>query len=186
MGNAIGTYLGYKLIQKKWNPNAAVVVPRSWDDVKSIGIMYDATNPAFTQAVTILQNQLVSENKKVKILAFIHTKKKEQVPAAKLDVEYFSKLDTDFKGIPKGTAIHNFIQESFDYLFDLNLNQQISMHYISVLSQAKMKVGKAYQRFNPLNFNIIIEETNEQANDIQLLINNIYHYLTQLNKSSLI
>lgn len=186
MLNTLGTYLGYQLIQKKWNPNALVVVPSSWSEVKSIGIVYDATNPAFTQAVTILQNQLVSENKKVRILAFINTKKKEQVPAAKLDVEYFSKLDTNFKGIPSGTSIQNFIQEPFDYLFDLNLNQQISMHYISVSSLAKMKVGKAYQRFNPLNFNIIFEETKEQANDIQLLINNIYHYLTHLNKSILI
>ncbi len=183
MANAIGTYLGYKLIQKKWNPDALVTVPASWKNVETIGILYDATNPAFTQAVTILQNQLVNEHKKVKILAFINTKKKEQVPASKLGVEYFSKLNTDFKGIPTGTGIKNFIDEPFDYLFDLNIHQNISMHYISVLSKSKMKVGKSYDKFNPLNFNIVFEQTTEQSNDIQLLIKNIYHYLTLMNQS---
>ncbi len=180
MIQSIISYLGNAAIRKKWNSNKAAVVPSSWENVKSIGIIYDATNPACAQAITILQNQLVTENKKVKILAFINTNKKELVPADKLDVTYISKKDISFSKIPKESVIEKFIDEPFDYLIDLNIQEHIPLHYISVSSLAKMKVGKAYDKNNHLNFNILINRTNDLANDVQQLINNLYHYLTQL------
>lgn len=183
MIQSLVSYLGNAAIRKKWDRNKAVVVPASWENVKSIGILYDATNPACTQAITILQNQLVTENKKVNILAFINTNKKELVPADKLDVTYISKKDISFNKIPKESVIEKFIEKPFDYLIDLNIQEHIPLHYISVNSLAKMKVGKAYSKNNHLNFNILINKTDDLANDIQQLINNLYHYLTQLKNS---
>ena len=72
----------------------------------------------------------------------------------------------------------DFIEKEFDILIDTSLNQIITFHYLVALSKAKMKVGKYSNRYDYYDF--VIDVGNND--DFAYFVNQIKHYLCELNK----
>ena len=69
--------------------------------------------------------------------------------------DFFSKKELNWKGIPIGGNIENFIGEDFDILIDLNNYYNVPLRYLLVKSNAKLKVGP-YSKENESFFDLMI------------------------------
>ena len=86
--------------------------------------------------------------------------------------------DLDFWGLPKKDKVDEFINIRFEVLFNIALEDNLVLDYITALSQARFKVGSTQIINNYFDLNINIGE-NQDA--VYLAKQQIF-YLAQLNK----
>ncbi|NOR74296.1 MAG: hypothetical protein GQ525_03970 [Draconibacterium sp.] len=88
--------------------------------------------------------------------------------------------DINWLGFPKPDKIIDFTSINFDLLINISLKQNLVLETITLLSEAKFKVGSSPDEKNYFDLNINIEENN----DTMYLVEQQIFYLAQLNKNS--
>ena len=95
----------------------------------------------------------------------------------------FNTLTTDdltWLGLPKQDKIDDFLHISFDVLFNIALEQNLVLNYITHFSNARFKIGTSPNDHNFFDLNIKIKENDDS---LYLAKQQIF-YLAQLNKST--
>ncbi len=98
--------------------------------------------------------------------------------------EYTNTITTNeltWWGLPKPEKPEEFIKMNFDILFNICLNPNLVIDYITALSKAKFKVGWSPDEQNYFDLNIKIE----QNSDAMYLAKQQIFYLAQLNKKTI-
>lgn len=95
------------------------------------------------------------------------------------DTSIITSKDLNWMGLPKPGPVDDFIKTEFDVLFNIALEQNRVLDYITALSRAKFKIGwtPSHRNFLDLNINI----GNKQ--DALYLAEQQIFYLRQLNKT---
>ena len=75
--------------------------------------------------------------------------------------------------------IQNFINEKYDVLLDLNINDHFSLKYISALSKADFKVGK-FSTLGVEIYDMMIDSDNTKT--LKYFLKQVDIYITMLNK----
>jgi hypothetical protein len=153
----------------------------NFSEIKSIGIIYDATDRNAYQSVVQYIRLLKEERKHVATFGFINSKDKSQFLTPKLSDNYFSRFDINLLQLPKKEEIKSFIDEEFDLLIDLSTTTHLPLHYIFALSCARFKVSGnlAYQQeHGDLTIDI------SKQNTVEYLIIQLKHYLNLVNKKA--
>ncbi|MFL5762794.1 MAG: DUF6913 domain-containing protein [Bacteroidia bacterium] len=151
----------------------------SFEQIKTVGIIFDATNTDDYEIVKRYVVYLREHLKKVKVLGFFSTKEIPALTYSKLEYDFFSLKELSWLGKPNSTIIRNFIDEEYDLLIDLNIQDHFALKYIAALSKAKFKVGK----FDEEGFDIhdlMIDSDNTKT--IKYFLRQIDTYITMLNK----
>ena len=117
--------------------------------------------------------------KRVKAIGFFNTKDTPAVAYSKLEYDFFSLKDLSWNYTPNNIYVKNFIDDQFDILVDLNLNDSFPLKYISTLSKAKFKVGKN-SKWNSSIFDLLLEV--ESSKDLKYFLRNLDTYLFIINK----
>ncbi len=86
--------------------------------------------------------------------------------------------DLDFWGLPKKEKVEEFTNIRFDILFNLAIDNNLAIDYITALSHARFKVGGSSDSNNHFDLNINIDENQ----DAMYLVKQQIFYLSQLNK----
>lgn len=110
---------------------------------KHIGVLFDAS---LEHNYTVVSEfiKILQENKvKFKVLGYVGYKLIPHYCIPKLSFDYFTLKELNWMGIPFGSRVSDFIAEDFDMLIDLTTEDFFPMQYISGLSKAKFKVGRA-------------------------------------------
>ncbi|MBP7168154.1 MAG: hypothetical protein KBB64_10845 [Bacteroidia bacterium] len=147
----------------------------TFNDAKSIGILYDSTNEKDFELIRKYVKD-IRENHHKEVLALGYYDQKE-LPAmrfAKLGLDFFTRKDLNWYYKPIAPVVKNFVQKDFDILIDLHTGNSITFRYIVASSKARFKIGK-YDRFSTpfYDFMISIQENTGQ----QQFIDQINHYL---------
>jgi len=124
-----------------------------WQDAKTVGIVFDATNIETFGAIKAYTNKLKQQNKKVWLLGYINATNANNV----LSFPFFSKSDLDWKGIPQNFEVQRFIDKKPDILLNAYFAPVLPLYYVSVLSNAKRRVGvlmKGYEGAADLLLNL--------------------------------
>jgi hypothetical protein len=95
------------------------------------------------------------------------------------DTSIITSKDLNWLGLPKPGPVDDFIETKFDVLFNIALEQNLVLDYITALSQAKFKTGWSPEKCNFFDLNINIG--NKQ--DALYLAEQQIFYLRQLNKT---
>lgn len=114
----------------------------SFESVKTVGILMDATNAEDYELVKRYVVYLREHRKKVKVIGYISTKNIPALTYSKLEYDFFSLKELNWMGKPSSVVINNFINEEWDLLIDLNVHDHFPLRYIASVSKAKFKVGK--------------------------------------------
>jgi hypothetical protein len=88
--------------------------------------------------------------------------------------------DLNWMGLPKPGPVDDFIKTEFDVLFNIALEQNLVLDYITALSHARFKAGTSVSQRNFFDLNINIG--NKQ--DALYLAEQQIFYLRQLNKKA--
>ena len=151
----------------------------SLNDAVTIGILFDPTDKEDYELVRKYVNYLKEMKKKVKAIGFYHTKEVPASTYSKLEFDYICLKDLNWYYYPSGVIIENFINEDYDILIDLNVNDHFPLHYISSLSKAKFKVGKNSGKGTSI-FDMTIETGKDKG--VKFLLRNLDTYLLMLNR----
>ena len=94
------------------------------------------------------------------------------------DANTLTVKDLDFWGLPKKEKVDEFINIRFEVLFNIALEDNLVLDYITALSQARFKIGSSPNANNYFDLNINIDENR----DPMYLAKQQIFYLAQLNK----
>jgi len=95
------------------------------------------------------------------------------------DSSIITSKNLNWMGLPKPGPVDDFIKTEFDVLFNIALEQNLVLDYITSLSHAKFKTGWSPEKHNFFDLNINIG--NKQ--DALYLAEQQIFYLRQLNKT---
>jgi hypothetical protein len=152
----------------------------NWDQVKTVGILYNATSPQLAATVKEFFRQLQSEGKQPHALGYVHVKDEKQVPAAAPGLDYFSRKDLDGKLLPVSSAAKQFIETPFDILFDLDVEQLFPLYAASHLSRAHLKAGLDIPSNRQLNLTIQLDTMQQPEALLKALIGNLVGYVREI------
>jgi len=151
----------------------------AFEKVKTVGVLFDATNPEDFELVKRYVTYLREYSKKVKVLGYFNTKNIPALTYSKLEYDFFSVKDVNWMYKPNSMVINNFIAEEFDLLIDLNVNDHFPIKYIAALSKAKFKVGKYIE--NEIDvYDMMIDA--DQTKTVKYFLRQVDTYITMLNK----
>lgn len=160
----------------KWNNRKPKFY--TFDNAKTIGILYDATNKNTHQKVSEFANMIVHThpNTVIQALGFLSNPETEKSLPQSVQTDFFSAKDFNWTGgLIKGKAL-DFTRKRFDILFDITTETSYPLHYIALASKASYKVGRYIE--NDLRYDLLIDTKKE--NTIEYLILQINVYLTKI------
>lgn len=112
------------------------------EDVRTVGIVFDATNADEFEIVKNYVNRLKQMGKRVHGIGFYNAKEIPQnIYYTKSDFDLFNAKEVKGMGEPESPYIKTFITEIRDILIDVNLSNKFPLRYISAMSYAKCKIG---------------------------------------------
>ncbi|HEY0030541.1 MAG TPA: hypothetical protein VGC65_07275 [Bacteroidia bacterium] len=152
----------------------------SFDKIKTVGIIFDATNTEDYDIVKRYVVYLREHQKKVKVLGFFSTKEIPALTYSKLEYDFFSIKELNWIGKPGSVIVENFIKEEYDLLIDLNIHDHFALKYVAALSQAAFKVGK-YDEDEVAIHDLMIDADNTKT--VKYFLRQIDTYITMLNKA---
>ncbi len=143
--------LHFRLLHKSLKQSKPLRLPVSYVNSSKIGILFNAGEQGSLKTVQQFEKALQQKNKSVKVLAYCLDKiQQENYP-----YPAFGKKEVSVVFRPKGDKVDQFIQTPFDILFNLHLEKNLMLRYISACSAAHLRVGPAIE--TPLYYDLMIE-----------------------------
>lgn len=153
----------------------------NYGNARSIGVIYKEKDEAFFILVKQFVKYLKAEHgiRDILTLAYIDDKHIPHWQLHKLEYEYFTIADTDWRLKPKSQGTDDFLARDFDILLDFTLDTPPPLMHILAKSRARFKVGA----WNPakkelLDFMVDLSD----KNTFDQYLHKLNHFLTILNK----
>lgn len=157
--------LQYKLKRLQRQAN---IVPLK--DAASVAILFTAVNQEVIQQVSTFVKRLTEQGKEVDVLAYVPLY--QETPFVRFDA--LTKRDINFLQIPKRSNIGRYIDQRYDLMINLSLEECLPLEYIVALSPSTYKVGR-YQEDKTHCYDLMLN-TDDQT-DISDFIKQSEHYL---------
>jgi len=135
--NSIQDYF-YKQTFKRAN-NAKVLDPILEDYLpnEKIGVVFCADHEKDWEAIATFIDELKQQEIDVQVLAYIS----KEIRLENFHFDYISSKDLNWYHIPKMERLESFINQDFDYLFNLHPQSHRTLDFISKISKSRIKVG---------------------------------------------
>lgn len=146
----------------------------SFENAKSIGILYDATSDSDYELVKAYARNLMAFSKDVVALGFYNDKELPGSRLMKLGLDFFAKKSLNWKMRPSNPIVNNFLERPFDILILLNTHKSIPLLYITLETKATFKIGR-YEKGLTGMLDFMVKE--EGLSNMKNLITQINHYL---------
>ncbi len=133
------TFLYDRAIGKYRETNLNHVRENHFSSIRSIGILFEATDSADREVVLAFANQLRETGIEVWPLGYINSK----VDGITFRFDFIDLNQLSFAWLPKGDHVTKFISTSFDVLINLDTEMHKPLNYIAAASKALFKIGPA-------------------------------------------
>ncbi len=142
------------------------------DRARHIGIIYNATEYISFEVIRDLVRQLSENAEKVSVLGYVDSKNLIDHYLYRKGFDFYSRSDLNWYYKPISMAAVQFMNEQFDLLLDLSLDDHFPIRYITSLSPASFKAGRYSPDNESLDFMIDIER---EKRSIKTLHEEIIH-----------
>jgi hypothetical protein len=146
-----------------------------------IGILYDASEFDSYKSVSVFEKRLRQHGVKTTLLGYQHTKKLNDNYIGDMHSGFYCRRDFNWLNVCHNQFLDDFVTKDFDALFVITSQKYFPLHYASMLSSAKFKIGLAEQ--NSTDFDLMIEIPLNTP--IQDQIKFMWDYLEMLSKPKL-
>lgn len=169
------------MLQQRLSTQKRKTFFRNFNEVKTVALLFNATNQQDFDLVKRYVHYLKEEKKKVKAIGYFDASKLPEFSYSRVEYAFFDNRDLNWHLKPLGNEIDDFINKEFDLLIDLNIFNDFPLYYIAVLSKAKFKIGRYKEKTNA--YDLMIEFPGDKG--IKYFLRNIDHYLLQINQNQL-
>ena len=152
------------------------------NNAKSIGLVWDASNPDDFSVLTQFHQKMTEKNIDVKILGYFPGK---YLPDKLTAIRYLTCLkeeDINITYRPVSGEANSFINTRFDILIDINFKNVFPLKYISYLSMAGFKVGIFDTGNENPPFDMMMDL--KKSTDINTYLTQVIFYLEMINTGS--
>lgn len=143
----------HKLFQNRLSEdiasNSSHRILLNFDEIKSIGIAYDASEFSTINAVHDLELKFQQAGKKVQLFAYINSSEKKNEPFL------FTNKDLNLYGYPTKNQLFDFAKIDFDTILGIFNDMNSPLQVIFAKSKAKSRIGLNLNQ-NPNLFDILI------------------------------
>ena len=151
-------------------------------NIKSIGIVWDASRPEDFVKLSRFHQKMSELNKEVRIFGFYPGKTLPDQYVAIRFLTCLKKREVDFFYRPVASETQSFIKTKFDVLIDINFMKEFPLAYVTSLSEAGLKVGLADSDPGSSPFDLMISMKNPVSIDNYL--EQVIYYLEMINSES--
>lgn len=149
----------------------------NWRDAKTVGIVYDSTNPANDSVIAAFAEKLRGENKEVEILGFVNDKKID----TKTGITVFNKKSLSWTLAPEDEKVDRFANQNFDLLLGCFTGENLSLEFVTRISKARWRVG-AYIENKTDCYDMMVNVGDK--NELPYLIEQTTYFLNQIKYDS--
>ena len=174
--------LGSALLAKKAARLRRDVRYTSFENVKSIGLVWDASRPAEFGSLSRFHQKMEEMKKEVKIFAYFPGK---NLPDQYTAIRYLSCIRKDELSklyLPVTSEANAFINNRYDVLIDLNFDKHLPLLYITAVSKARLKVGLFEKNGSASSFDLMMELS--APVDIDSYLSQVTRYLEMIKDKS--
>ncbi len=111
------------------------------DHAKRIGILYHAGYSGSEELIRNFVQEIKTARNEVRTLGFVPTKHEDELPKARLGMDFFGLKGLDFSYRSSAGEVITFTETPFDMLIDLNVTEEPALLRICADSAARFKVG---------------------------------------------
>jgi hypothetical protein len=175
--------IGKAMLAKKAARNKRGVSYSNFANVKSIGIVWDASKPLEFNQLSKFHQKMLEMKIEVMILGYYPGK---NLPDQYTAIRYFRCIKSDEINnfyLPVSSETTTFINTPFDVLVDINFDKQFPLQYVTRLSKARLKVGLYDQESKDQASDLMIEL--KKPVDIESYLSQIIHYLEMIKDKNL-
>ena len=145
----------------------------SYEKARTVGVLFSVEDRLKHDVVCDFIQKLKDDGKKVTVLCFLG-KNKENID---FKFDYFSFDDVSFWGKIKSEGIDKFIDQEFDFLYNLDIKTNILIDYILAKSKSKCRVG-IYNERNTRLFEMMIKV--DEYKNLEKIAGQLLHYTKEL------
>ncbi|MBK7888224.1 MAG: hypothetical protein IPJ86_13320 [Bacteroidetes bacterium] len=154
----------------------------SFEEAKSIGILYDSTNEKHFELVRkYVKMMREQDHKEVLALGYFDDKELPPMRFSKLGLDFFTRKDLNWYYKPIAPVVKNFVHREFDILIDLHTGNSIPFRYIVASSNAGFKIGK-YDRLAVPFYDFMLSVSDTLT--FSQFVEQVNHYLKSFNYES--
>ncbi len=114
----------------------------AFEDAKSIGIIYDATENDDYELVKNYVKELRDQKKDVLALGFVNQEELPNMRFSKLGLDFFTRKNLNWYFKPSHPMVSKFIDGDFDIMIFLNVENLTPLKYVAAATKAHFKIGK--------------------------------------------
>lgn len=158
----------------KWSKNNnSIRSATKYRSSETIGIIFSIADRAKHDIIKGIIKRFEADGKHVSVLAFLPEKGENH----EFLFDFFTKKDISFWGKYRTEQISKFINTSFDYLLHIDFDDNEAINGILAQSKAKCRVGGVTETQSKY-YELTITT---QFKDFQLLVDEMYNYISILN-----
>lgn len=171
----IGRSILAKDLRKEHRP-----VVQNLENARMVGIVYVVKDERSFKRVKNYVKRLKEEwgISKIKALGFYEGKEQPRYLDSRLHYDYFNKKDLNWYGKPHGSRVENFLDEEYEILIDLSLEESLPVQFVMANSRARFKVARLTE-LNQKISDMLIDMAGSQS--LSQYILQVDHYLTIIN-----
>lgn len=127
-------------------------------DAQNIGIIYNATEYVSFEIIRNLVKELSLDSRRITVLGYVDSKDLIDSYLYRKGFDFFSRKELNWYNKPVSPVVNQFINEPFDLLINLSLEDYYPIQYITAMSKATFKSGKYNAGDDRLDLMIDIEK----------------------------
>jgi len=170
---------GRSMLGSKLSRNTRKPHYNSFYNIRTIGIVWDASKPEDFTALAKFTQRMTELGKQVSIFGYYPGKSLPDQFIANRTITCLKRTEVDFFYRPSTPEAHAFIKEKHDVLIDINFGRQFTLEYITALSQASLKVGLAGADPASAPFDLMISVRNPES--VEKFLEQVLYYLEMIN-----
>jgi hypothetical protein len=174
--------IGNSILAKKLTRVNRKVYYSNINQVKTIGIVWDASRPQDFASLSRFYQKMHDRNIEVRIIGYYSGKELPDQYTALRYLTCIRKNEISFFYLPVSQESEFFIKNRFDVLIDVNFDSDLPLSYITSLSASGFKVGLYSTNGSASTFDLMMEL--KRPVQVETYLTEIVHYLEMINSGS--
>ena len=163
--------------QKKIRHNSNGV---SYKNAVRIAILSESQSIDTSQYIIDFISDIRKDAKEISTLEYLNNSIKLSVKSWKQTQFYLHKKNLNFLNLPKKEPLKEFLEKDFDIIINLCITNNIYLHYMSAITNSKLKIGPYDPEFESCyDFMIHIDK----ETDINSFVSSVDTYLKMINNN---
>ncbi len=174
--------IGNSILVKKSLKTSRKISYTDIDNIKKIGIVWDATKTGDFTSLSKFHQKMQERNVDVKVIGYYPGKELPDQYTAIRFLTCIRRNELSFIYLPASTEADVFINSKFDVLIDINFDKVFPLQYISTLSSARFKVGLFNSEADSSTFDLMMEI--KKPVQVENYLTQVIHYLEMINSGT--